>query len=107
MNQPFDIQVIEHNKQPKSGDCTDNPSIFFTDPIQQIFTFQPVDYIPCRLVGTPFSHRQVSTGLVETGQFVGVDIRLGKFSRTFNSHHARDFFVAADQMANRTMHQKI
>ena len=107
MNQPLNVEFVEHHKQTKTGYRTHHTGVLFANPIDQIFTFQPVDHIAGRLIGTAFGNRKVGPGLVQSRQLVGVDIGFRELGCTLDANHIGDLFIAANQAANSAVHQQI
>ena len=91
VDQAFDVEILQLDKDPEVGDRGNNAIVLLTELIQHVFTLEPVNGVPCRLIGATLGHAAVFT---QQQHLFVTDIKVA------------GLFLAED-MTDRTMHQQI
>ncbi|EKE16686.1 MAG: hypothetical protein ACD_10C00851G0001 [uncultured bacterium] len=87
MNQTFDINRIECNKNTKPGHCRNGAIEHFADALLHEIAFQPVLDIARRLVSPPFGARTMQADIIPTAN--------------------RSVFLTGQHRLDRTVHEQI
>ena len=105
MNQPLDVQILQFDKQAKTGHRADDPVELRPDMLLQVLTLEPGVDLACGLVRTPLGH-----GTVFAVDDHGVDI-VGKYLfggdglRPLYFQHTFATAATANEMPYTPMHQ--